>query len=292
MSKDWLCPSCGHKNIDEGGMFCSYCGKKRRFIKAKFRLTEESRKQLEEAIKALNDLIAITKSLSPTQLYPYRKFQANLDVVRSTTGLFSASVPTYYSSEELSILQEPMEVPKKSAEATRFIERLGACPKGKEHWVEFQDLCKEILSHLFVPPLVEPFEQSRTETGLHVRDLIFDIPYSVRNNFWAYIRDKFDSLALVVECKNYSSPIEGNQIVISSKYLGKNKLGRFGIVFSRLEPAKSAIGEMKRLWREDDKLVLCMMDAHLIKMLKLKGQNKEPEIEIDNTIREFIRAME
>lgn len=141
------------------------------------------------------------------------------------------------------------------------------------------------------PPLLEPLEQSRTETGLHVRDLILISPIH-QAVFWGYIRDKFDSSALVVECKNYCSPVEGNQIVISSKYLGKNRLGRFGIVCCRVFPASSAIKEVKRLWVEDNKLVLCLTDDHLIKMIELKGKNKTPEIVIDNAIHEFLRSLE
>jgi len=63
-------------------------------------------------------------------------------------------------------------------------------------------------------------------------------------------------------------------------------------MFSRLEPTESAIKEVKRLWRDDKKLILCLTDAHLIKMLELKEKNKEPEIVIDNAIHEFLRVLE
>jgi len=220
----------------------------------------------------------------------YSGLQPYLESLRNATKLVATSTPMYFPSKDLLVLEAPIKVPKKSV-ARKFTERLNACPKGKAGWLEFQDLCKEILVHLFVPPLVRPFEKSRTVSGLHIRDLIFDIPYSA-GRFWGYIRDKFDSLALVVECKNYSSRIKGNQIVISSKYLGKNRLGRFSIVFSRLGPAESATKEMKRLWTEDDKLVLCLMDDHLIKMLELKERKKKPEIVIDKAMHEFFRVLE
>ncbi len=219
----------------------------------------------------------------------YRDLQPYLEPARRTARVLSTSVP-YFPSKEFLVLKEPIKVPRKSV-ATKYIERLNSCPRGERGWSNFQDLCKEALMHLFVPPLLKPFEQSRTEAGLHIRDLIFDIPYSV-SRFWGYIRDKFDSSALVVECKNYSSCIEGNQIVISSKYFGKNRLGRFGIVFSRLGPAESATKEMKRLWTEDNKLVLCLMDDHLIRMIKLKEKNRKPEIMIDKAIHEFLRSLE
>jgi hypothetical protein len=249
---------------------------------------QQQMKTIAESIARFSEVARSTEMLSAIR--SYRNFQPYLEATRDVARLMSMSTPMYFTSKEFLVLEETIKIPKKSVEM-KLIERLNACPKGKEGWTEFQDICKAILKHLYVPPLMEPFEQSRTETGLHIRDLIFDIPYSVKN-FWAYIRDKFDASALVVECKNYSSPIEGNQIVISSKYLGKNRLGRFGIVFSRFDPAESAVKEVKRLWTEDGKLVLCLANNHLIKMLELKGKNKEPEIVIDNAIHEFLRALE
>lgn len=241
-----------------------------------------------KTITRLSDYLSTVELLPPID--SYSSYQRRLESVRNLGRLVSKSTPMYFPSKEFSVLEEPIEVPEKSV-ARDLIRRLNVCPKGKQGWVEFQDLCKEILVHLFIPPLVGPFIQSRTESGLHVRDLIFDIPYSV-TNFWGYIRDKFESSALVVECKNYASRIEGNQIVISSKYLGKNRLGRFGIVFSRLEPASSATKEMRRLWLDDNKLVLCLIDDDLTRMLELKEKNRKPEIVIDKAIHEFLRALE
>ena len=249
------------------------------------------RQQMEAIAESVAQFSAVARSAEILSLIEsYRNLQPYLESARNITRLMSISTSMYFPSNEFSGLDEPLEVPKKST-AMKFIERLNACPKGEKGWSEYQELCEEILTHLFVPPLVEPFRQSRTETGLHIRDLIFDIPYSAKN-FWGYIRDKFGASALVVECKNYSSSIEGNQIVISSKYLGKNRLGMFGIVFSRVNPASSAIKEMKRLWTEDNKLALYLEDNHLIKMLELKEKNKEPELVIDKAIHEFLRVLE
>jgi len=223
-------------------------------------------------------------------LESYRNLQPYLEMSREAARLMSVSTPVYFSSKEFSMLEKPIRIPKKSV-ALSLVRRLDECLKGKEGWVAFQDLCKDILIHLFVPPLMDPFEQSRTESGLHIRDLIFDIPYTLMG-FWGYIKDKFDSSALIVECKNYSSPIEGNQVVISSKYFARNRLGRFGIIFSRLEPRESALKEAKRLWIEDCKLILCLTDAHLVKMLELKENGKHPEIVVDNAIHQFLRSLE
>jgi hypothetical protein len=236
-------------------------------------------------------LSEITQSLQLKPIFEsYQYLQPQFEMARNAARLMLISTPLYFPSQEFKVLEKPIKISKRSP-AMKLIERLRACQKGKDGWTEFQILCKEILAYLFVPPLLEPVEQERTETGLHVRDLIMDVPYAL-TGFWGYIRDKFDSSALVVECKNYSTPVEGNQIVISSKYLGRNRLGRFGIVLSRSDPAESAYKETRRLWNEDEKMVLCLKDDHLIKMLQLKEITKKPEIVIDHVIHAFLRSLE
>jgi hypothetical protein len=220
----------------------------------------------------------------------FADLQPRLEPFRNAQKIWLTGSNVYYPARNFIELEEVAKMPKKTV-STEFVRRLNKCFKGKGAWREFENLIKEVFTYLFVPPLVEPFEQSRTETGLHIRDLIFDIPYAL-SGFWGYIRDKFDSSAIIVECKNYSSPIEGNEIIIPSKYLGKHKLGRFGIVVSRMKPNPSAIKERKRLWIEDKKLIMNLRDDHLVRMLELKEKGKEPEILLDKLIHDFFRNLE
>lgn len=197
---------------------------------------------------------------------------------------------SYYPIHTYRTFLKSLTVPVGS-KAFNLIHQLNSCPKGKEGCLEFERICKDILSFLLVPPLGAPREQCRTETGLHIRDLIYDIPYDA-SGFWQYIRARFDASSLIVECKNYSTPIRGNQVVISSKYFGRKRLGMFGIIVSRLHPSESAKKEIERLWIEDGKLSLCFSDDDLVRMLKLKENGVEPEIEIDNAIHDFLRSLE
>jgi len=123
-------------------------------------------------------------------------------------------------------------------------ERLLSCPGGQEHWTEFQTLCKDILVYLFVPPLDEPMVESKTETGHQRRDIIFPIPYNAKG-FWAMIMHKYHAEALIVDCKNYSSPIGQDEIIRISRYLGKKRLGLFAITIGRLPPAACRIGDKR-----------------------------------------------
>jgi len=54
-----------------------------------------------------------------------------------------------------------------------FIQNLDACPLGNDGWSQFEELCTDILTYLFVPPLNQPQRQGRTYSGVNRRDAIF-----------------------------------------------------------------------------------------------------------------------
>lgn len=199
------------------------------------------------------------------------------------------SFKTYYSEE---LLKRPIEfkVPPKPR-SQELVGKLSACPPGRENWKEFEDICREIFTFLFVPPLAEPLVQLRTETRLQIRELVFPIPCGM-SGFWGYVQDRYKATALIVECKNYSGPIEGNDVVIFSKYLGDKRLGSFGIILSRQPVAQSAVGEMKRLWDNEGKLILCLDDENIKEMIRLKNEGKDPELLIEKTQLEFFASLE
>lgn len=221
----------------------------------------------------------------------YQAMQPALQLMRDTARATSITMPQYFTRSEVQVLNKPVRIPAKSV-ANELIERLKSCPKGKDGWTEYQNVCKDILAYLLVPPLMGPFEQTPTEKRLQIRDLIFDIPYAIQG-FWGYIRDRFDSSAIIVECKDYELPIAGNQFVTTSKYFGGKRLGRFGIILSREPSVEPFHGEMKRIWNsETNALILPFTDEHLIRMLSLKELNKEPELVIDAAIHQFLRSLE
>jgi energy-converting hydrogenase A subunit M len=206
--------------------------------------------------------------------------------------LFRKSVS---SVSDISLMRfEQARITRGSASLTtgsQLIEKLSSCAPGSEKWNEYEKICKKILVFLFVPPLKEPLERKRTETGLHVRDLIFHIPYEV-DGLWQYVQNKLSAVAVIVDCKNYSEPITGTEVITFGKYLGDKKLGRFGIIVSRLPPAQSAMNEIKRVWNDENKLILCLDDEHLKTMIKLKSEGIDPKMIIEKIQREFLQSLE
>lgn len=231
----------------------------------------------------------------PEKFIINRQLQTHINNLRAIKSIqqiaedLYQSISTYYSNEVLELSTRFIE--PSQPRSRELIEKLSECSPGRENWRKFEVVCKEILTFLFVPTLLEPLEQLETESGLQVRDLILHIPCDV-SGFWNLIQSKYDALAIIVECKNYSNPIEGNNVVISSKYLGERRLGRFGIVISRFPPAESAIKERKRLWLEEGKLILFLEDEDIKTMIKLKDEGNDPEIILDKKQRDFRQSLE
>jgi hypothetical protein len=98
-------------------------------------------------------------------------------------------------------------------------------------------------------------------------------------------------MAIIVECKNYTEPLKENQTIISSKYLDRKKLTRLGLMVTRRGLHQGGIKAQENQWIRDDKMIICLRDEDLIKMLELKENNDEPWKVIDNLIRQFLSSL-
>jgi hypothetical protein len=200
-----------------------------------------------------------------------------------------AALPSYYPLPELEVIGR-IYPEFKGGHATRLRSKLAKCVPGKLSWKVYQDICREILSYALVPPLLEPSEETATRGRAQRRDLIFHIPYDA-GRFWESIRIAHKSLALIVECKNYSDLLRPDQVTITSKYFGEKKLGLFGVIVSRKGLSESAKQEQMRLWMEEEKMILCLTDGDMINMMSLKEADDDPSKVIDNAIRLFRQSI-
>lgn len=245
-------------------------------------------KHLAEQQKAIADLYrnSVIPQITFSQIAPVAKQLS--DAYRES---FSSIARTYYPREELEIVHQTINPPPPESPSAKLIDKLSSCEKGREHWQKFQRIGTEILTYLFVPPLGEPIEGSRTESGLEIRDLIFQIPYDA-SGFWQMIVLKYNASALIVDCKNYSEPIGKYEVLHTSQYLSEKRLGNFGIILTRCSPSVSAIKEIKRLWGEEKKMIICLDDEELKKMIQLKENNYGPEKLIDKKRFDFLASLE
>jgi HJR/Mrr/RecB family endonuclease len=171
----------------------------------------------------------------------------------------------------------------------KMISDMKDCPEGKEGWKDYENICINILNYLFVPPLKKPKIQSRTESGLDIRDALY--PNRCDHPNWQFIRSDYDAKYIVVEFKNYSANKEGSEIdkeVVNQvrNYL-KQTIGRIAFICSKKKPNSSGIEAQKQAFIEDNKLILFLNNEQLIEMLMRKYQNEEPSDIILDLIDEF-----
>ena len=244
--------------------------------------------QVADQIKSLTDIHLELPSITPLGLYPgesITKISTNLDeVTNEINKTLLANSINYYNPDELEVVEKPIKKSKKK-KIKQLIEKLKNCEDGAEDWAEYQDVCEEILSYCFGTDLMEPMVQSAT-TGRHnIRDIIYQIPHDC-DEFWKYIMFQF-GMGVIVECKNYASPIKQNDVVITSKYFAEKKLTTFGIIFSRKPVGNSGKKGQEDAWVHNNKMIICLSDDDLIKMLELKEKGEKPWKVIDNAMREF-----
>jgi len=94
-------------------------------------------------------------------------------------------------------------------------------------------------------------------------------------------------LAIVAECKNYKKPLDENELIISVKYVGKKKLSTLILIISRTGLSRSGHSTQQKIWNQEEKMLLCLNDSDLAKMIELKDTGDESWKVIDYHIRKL-----
>lgn len=169
-----------------------------------------------------------------------------------------------------------------------YIKRLRDCPSGREGWKEYENVCIDILKFLFVPPLKLPKIQSRTESGLDIRDAIF--PNRSGNENWRFIREDYDGKYILFEFKNYTPDIGldlGKDDVNQVKNYLYQTIGRLGVICSPKKPSTNGVQARRMAYIEEKKLIIFLSNDDLIEMMMRKYRNEDPSDIIVDLIDEF-----
>ncbi len=162
-----------------------------------------------------------------------------------------------------------------------LIRKLDACPLGSTGWNQFEEICTEILTYLFVPPLNQPQIQSRTLSGTNRRDAIFpnrnispSRDFNTRN--WYHLFLELNARMILVEYKNYDNtdigPDEVNQAL---NYLTV-PMGRLGLLVCSKDPNEQARIRRNTIYSNDNKVILFINKENLKEMLAMKERNEDP----------------
>ncbi|ROP60227.1 hypothetical protein EDF81_3071 [Enterobacter sp. BIGb0383] len=162
--------------------------------------------------------------------------------------------------------------------AKRKLNQLLKLNSGKEDGadMEYEELAAELLATLFYPHLDFAQTQSRTESGRHIRDLIF---YNNRDvDFLDEIFTDYENRQLVIEMKNVKK-IERDHINQLNRYLQPN-IGRFGVFLTRNPLPKAMFTNTIDLWSSQRKCIIAITDDDLKLMVDVYESKQRAPIEV------------
>jgi hypothetical protein len=162
--------------------------------------------------------------------------------------------------------------------ARRKMEEIGKLQTGKGENADrkYEKAVGELLPTLLYPYLDFAAEQSRTESGVSIRDLIF---YNTRSHeFLREIMTDYHSRQLTFELKNVAA-IGREHVDQLNRYL-YTELGNFGVFVTR-HPLKKA--EWKRtidLWSGQRKALITLSDQDLQQMVEIYDSKQRHPIDV------------
>lgn len=166
----------------------------------------------------------------------------------------------------------------KSRTIKSLICKLDKCPEGKPGWKDFEDICVEILSFLFVPPLVKPRMQARTLSGVQRRDAIFPNRNFDSSNHWGRLYTELKARMILFEFKNYGkgSKIGKEEVNQAHSYM-REPMGRLAIIVCNKKPDASAYRERLTIFNSKGKEVILLITKEELKeMLYIKERGEDP----------------
>jgi len=173
--------------------------------------------------------------------------------------------------------------------AKRLLSEICRLPTGKSEGADrrYEDAVGQLLASLLYPQLDFADEQSRTDSGVLIRDMIF---YNNRSmDFLQDIFTDYGSRQIVFELKNVKA-IEREHINQINRYLA-DPFGRFGVVITRNPLPKAMFKSTIDLWAGQRKCIIILTDSGLTQMVDLFESRQRLPIEVvKRAYVEFTRA--
>ena len=172
--------------------------------------------------------------------------------------------------------------------ARRKISTIIKLPTGKTDNADrkFEDNTCQLMASILYPHLDFAAEQSRTDSGVLIRDLIFY--NNTSTNFLKDIYETYECKQIVFELKNVKE-ISREHIFQLNRYLN-DQFGRFGILVTRKPPPKKVYKNTIDLWSGQRRCILILDDTDLKLMTQVFISKQRNPIEvIKKKYLEFIR---
>lgn len=173
--------------------------------------------------------------------------------------------------------------------AKRKISTITKLPSGKTDNADrkYEDNVCQLLASLLYPHLDFAAEQSRTDSGVLIRDLIFY--NNTSTDFLKDIYENYDSKQMVFELKNVKE-VSRENIFQLNRYLN-DQFGKFGIIITRNPPPKKVYKNTIDLWSGQRRCILILDDSDLQLMTQVFISKQRNPIEVlKKKYIEFTRA--
>ncbi len=162
--------------------------------------------------------------------------------------------------------------------AKRKMSDVRKIPAGKDDKAHrrYEAAVGQLLASLLYPHLDFAAEQSRTESGVLIRDLIF---YNNRSHpFLREIFDEYGSKQIPMELKNVAN-VEREHIDQLNRYMA-DELGRFGVLVTRRELPSSRRRDTIDLWSGQRRCIIALTDADLEQMVDVFESRQRSPLDV------------
>lgn len=151
--------------------------------------------------------------------------------------------------------------------AKRKLSLIKKLPTGKTDNAdrEYEDSIAHLFSSLLYPNLDFAAEQSRTESGVLIRDLIFYNNQS--NEFLKDLHKTYDSNQIVFEMKNVKE-VSRDHVNQLNRYM-TDSLGKFGVLVTRNELTRARKQNTIDLWSGQRRCIITLTDTDVAQMVEL-----------------------
>ena len=190
-------------------------------------------------------------------------------------------VHVYIAQKERTIADcknDPLFNPIPILSAKKKLAQIKKLPSGKTDNADskYEDLVSSLMASLLYPHLDFATEQSRTESGVLIRDLIF---YNSRSmDFLQDIYRDYLSRQIVMELKNVKE-IEREHINQLNRYLADH-FGKFGILVTRNPLPQAMHKNTIDLWSGQRKCIIALTDVDLELMVTVFESKQRLPIEV------------
>jgi hypothetical protein len=173
--------------------------------------------------------------------------------------------------------------------ARRKLADIRKLPTGKTDAADtkFENAASQLFASLLYPHLDFADTQSRSDSGVHIRDLVF-----YNNRSQPFLRDIFDEYGckqIVMELKNVAA-LDKSHVDQLNRYMD-NEFGRFGVLITRNPMPKSVWRNTIDLWAGQRRCIIALTDEDIAQMVELfESKQRAPLDVLNKKYREFRRA--